>query len=264
MTKNDMIWLCLVAFELSRRGYTTSHFSGILMSNWRWPDFLQTRAGTILFRTGVVFAILLLFLLVAYAAASVKPGFYRRFESVPQSERKKLNDEAKTQVLAAYSQIQESDQWSLNMTDQQINGWLSVDGSSSMFQVLPKEIQSPRLAIRGDRIEIAAPFTYQSFSATAYLNGTICVPEPGVIAIRFRSARLGVYPFDREKLVAMVKGALDKPDWELEQTNEGGDPVLSFRPKITIDKKFLTIESFQTDNEGRCRITGSVAKVKRR
>ena len=239
------------------------------MSNWKWPEFLQTRVGKILFRTGVVFVIVLLLLFVAYSAASVKPGFYRRFDSVPQAERKKLNDEFKTQVLATYSQIQESDnkksdQWSLNMTDRQMNGWLSVDGSSGMFRVLPKEIKSPRLAIRGGQIEIAAPVTYQSFSATAYLNGTILVPEPGMIAIRFRSARLGVYPFDKEQLVAMVKGELDKLDWELEQTSEGGDPVLSFRPKIIIDKKFvLTVESFQTDDEGRCLISGKVTKVKR-
>ena len=234
------------------------------MSNLKWPEFLQTRAGKILFRAGVAFVIVLLLLFLAYSAASVKPGFYRRFESVPQAERKKLNDEFKTQVLAAYAQIQESDQWSLNITDRQMNGWLTVDGSSGMFRVLPKEIRSPRLAVRGDRIEIAAPFTYRSFSATAYLNGSIQVPEPGVIAIRFRSARLGVYPFDREQLVTLVKEALDQPDWELEQTSEGGDPVLRFRPKITIDNKYaLTVESFQTDDEGRCLITGKVAKMKR-
>ena len=239
------------------------------MSNLKWPEFLQTRAGIILFRAGVVLAIILLLLLIAYSAASAKPGFYRRFESMPHAERKKLNDELKTRVLATWSQIQESDKWSLNVTDQQINGWLSIDGSSSMFQVLPKEIKSPRLAIRGDRIEIAAPVTYRSaygsYSATVYLNGTIQVPEPGVIAIRFRSARLGVYPFDKKHLVAMVKGVLDQPDWKLEQTNEGGDPVLSFRPNITLDKKFaLTIESFQTNDEGRCLISGKVAKVKKR
>ena len=237
----------------------------ILMAHLKWPEFLQTRTGTILFRAGVAFAVVLLLLLIAYSAASVKPGFYRRFESVSQAERKKLNDEFKTQVLTAYSQIQESNKWSLGFTDRQLNGWLSVDGSSSMFRVLPKEIKSPRLAIRGDQIEIAAPFKYQSFSATAYISVAIQVPEPGVIAIRFRTARLGVYPFDKEQLVTMVKGELDQPDWELEQTNEGGDPVLRFRPKITLDNKFaLTVESFQTDNEGRCLISGSVAKVKQR
>ena len=243
------------------------------MSNWKWPEFLKTRAGKILFRAGVVLVGVLLLLLIAYSAASVRPGFYRRFESVPQAERKKLNDEFKTQVLATYAQVQESDKqksdkWSLNITDRQMNGWLSVDGASGMFQILPKEIKSPRLAVRGDQIEIAAPFTYRfkyrSFSATAYLSGSIQVPEPGVISIRFRSARLGVYPFDKEQLVTMVKGELDKSDWEPEQTTEGGDPVLSFRPKIIIDKKFaLTVESFQTDDEGRCLISGKVAKVKR-
>jgi len=239
------------------------------MSHLKWPEFLQTRAGKILFRVGVAFVVVLLLLFLAYSAASVRPGFYRRFDSVPQDERKKLNDEFKNRVLTAYAQIQESDRWSLNITDQQMNGWLSVDGSSGMFRVLPKEIQSPRLAVRGDQIEIAAPFTYQfkyrSFSATAYLNGSIQVQEPGVIALRFRSARLGVYPFDREQLVTMVKEAIDQPDWELEQTSEGGDPVLRFRPKITIDNKYaLTVESFQTDDEGRCLISGRVAKVKPR
>ena len=228
-------------------------------------QFLQTRAGIILFRAGIVFVAILLLLFIAYCAASVKPGFYRQFASVPQAERKKLNDEFMSHVLAAYSQVQETDKWSLGFTDRQFNGWLSVDGSSNMFRVLPREIKSPRLAIRGDRIEIAAPVSYGSFSATVLLIGTISVPEPGVIAIRFRSARIGIYPFDKNKLVEMVKGELAKPDWDLVQTNEGGDPVLSFRPKITIEKKFdLTVESFQTDDQGQCLISGSVTKDKRR
>ena len=234
------------------------------MTNWEWPDFLQTRIGKILFRTGVAFIVVLLLLYIAYCAASVKPGFYRQFEAVPQAERKKLNDEFLSQVLTAYSQVQESDKFALDLTDRRLNGWLSVDGSSNMFRVLPREIKSPRLAIRSNQIEIAAPVTYRFFSATAVLCGTIRVPEPGVIAIRFRSARLGIYPFDKTQLVEMIKGALDK-DWEVEQTNEGGDPVLSFRPKITIDGKFaLTVESFQTDDEGQCSIAGRVAKIKRR
>ena len=234
------------------------------MINIQWPQFLETKAGKILFRGAIALVIVLLILYFAYSVASVKPGFYRRFEKVPLAERKKLNDELVTQVLDTWSQIQKSDQWSLVITDNQLNGWLSVDGSSNMVRVLPK-IQSPRVAIQGDQIEIAAPVAYGSFSATAILSGTIRVPEPGVIAIRFRSARLGVYPFDKEQLVVMIKGSLDNPDWELEQTSEGGDPVLSFRPKITLDNQFaLTVESFQTDDEGQCLITGSVAKVKKR
>jgi len=249
-TINDMITLLL---------------GEIAMQNWQWPEFFETRAGIILFRAGIAFVIILLILFSAYCAASVKPGFYRRFESLPQTERKKLNDEFRNQVLAAYSQIQESDMWSLGFTDRQMNGWLSVDGSSNMFRVLPREIKSPRLAIQGDQITIAAPVTWRSFSATVNLNGSIRVPEPGVIAIRFRSARLGIYPFNKNRLLEMVKVSLDKPDWELEHSSEGGDPVLSFRPKITIDDKFaLTIESLATDDEGQCHIAGRVAKVKRR
>ncbi len=235
------------------------------MVNWKWPKFFQKRAGKYLFRGGIAITLITLLLFFAYFAASAKPGFYRRFESMPRAERKKLNDECVTQLLSAYSQVQESDKWSLNITDRQLNGWLSVDGSSNLIRILPSEIKSPRIAVRGDQIEIAAPVSYNSFSATAHISGTVSVPEPGVIAVRFRSAKLGIYPFDKEKFVAMIKGALDKPGWELEQTNEGGDPVLSFRPDITIEKKFaLTIESFKTDDEGRCLISGRVEKVKRR
>ena len=240
-----------------------------MMINIQWPQFLETfletKTGKILFRVGIVLVILILILYVAYSVASIKPGFYRRFEKVSLAERKKLNDELVTQVLNAWEQIQKTDKWSLGITDQQLNGWMSVDGSSNMVRVLPKEIKSPRIAIRGDQIEIAAPVTYRSFSATAILSGTIRVPEPGMIAIRFRSARLGVYPFDKEQLVEMAKGSLDNPDWELQQTSEGGDPVLSFRPKITLDNQYsLTVESFQTDDDGQCLIKGSVTKVKKR
>ena len=224
---------------------------------------LETRTGTILFRGGIVCVVLLLILYFAYGLASVKPGYYKRFEAMPREERKKLNDELVTQVLDAYSQIQKSDKWSLGLSDQQLNGWLSVDGSSKMLSFLPKDIQSPRLAVHGDRIEIAAPVTYGSWSATAVLSGTIRVPEPGVISIRFRSVRLGVYPFSKENLVDKIKESLDKPGWELVASSEGGDPVLSFRPPVTIDNQFaLTVESFQTDDDGRCLMTGRVAKVK--
>lgn len=235
------------------------------MAKWKWPEFLQTRAGKILFRAGVGVVVVFLLLVCAYLAASKKPGFYRRFDALERTERKKLNDEFVSQALITYGQIQESDKWSLAVTDRQLNGWLSVDGSSNLVRIFPREIKSPRIAVRGREIEIAAPVIYGSYSAILHVTGTIRVSEPGVIAVRFRSAKLGVYPFDKEKFVAMIKEALDKPDWELEQIDEGGDPTLLFRPKIVIDKKYqLTVESFETDDEGQCLITGSVAKVKRR
>jgi hypothetical protein len=107
------------------------------LTNWQWPEFLQTRAGIILFRTGIVVVILLVILWIAYCAASVRPGLYRRFESIPQAGRKKLNDEFRGQVSGVWSQIQESDKFVLSFSDQQLNGWLSVDGSTNMFRFLP-------------------------------------------------------------------------------------------------------------------------------
>jgi len=235
------------------------------MVKWEWPAFLQTRGGKWALRmTLVVFALALL-LVTAYLAASKKPGFYRRFESMSLAERQKLSGEFVKAVLACYSDIQNSDKWSLYVTDRQLNGWLSTDGSSDMARFLPQEIKSPRVAINGRQIDIVAPISYQSYSAMAHLTGTISVPEPGVIAVRFRSAKLGIYPFDRKQLVTMIRDSLDHPDWQLEQSDEGGDPVLSFRPKIVIDKKYeLTVESFATDDEGKCLITGSVTKTKPR
>ena len=235
------------------------------MTKWEWPSFLRTRAGKWALRVTLVVLVAIFLLVAAYLAASKKPGFYHRFESTSATERRSLNDEFLKATLASYSDIQKSGKWSLCVTDRQLNGWLSTDGPSALRGALPREIKSPRVAINGRQIDIAAPVSYQSYSATAHVTGTISVPEPGVVALRFRSAKLGVYPFDKAKLVDMIKGSLDKPDWQLEQLDEGGDPVLRFRPKIVIEKKFeLIIESFETDDEGKCLITGSVAKVKRR
>ena len=235
------------------------------MAKREWSEFFRTRLGKVLVRVGIVIGVLVLLLVCAYFAASKKPGFYRRFEATERAERKKLNDEFVSRTLAAYSQIQESGDWSFAFSDRQLNGWLSVDASSNLVQVFPPEIKSPRIAIHGDRMETAASVTYKSWSATLHVIATIRVPEPGVVTVRLRSAKIGVYPFDREKLVTILKDALDKPGWNLEQSDEGGDPVLTFRPQIVIEKKYeLTVKSCETDNEGQCLITGSVTKIKRR
>lgn len=235
------------------------------MAQRKWAEFFQTRVGKILFRSGIVVAVLFLLLVCAYRAASKKPDFYRRFEATERTERRQLSSELVSQVLVAYSHIQEPEPWSLAVTDRQLNGWLSTDGSSDVARFLPREIQSPRIAIRGDRIELAAPVSYNSWSATLHVVGTIRVPEPGVVTVRFRSAKIGVYPFDKEKLVDLLEDALDQPGWELERSDEGGDPMLTFRPQIVIDKKYeLTIKSFETDDEGQCLIKGDAARVKRR
>ena len=236
------------------------------MAKREWSEFFRTRLGKAIVRVGIVIAVFVLLLVCAYFAASKKPGFYRRFEATERAERKKLNDEFVSRTLAAYSQIQESGgDWSFAISDRQLNGWFSVDASSNLVQVFPPEIKSPRIAIHGDRIEMAAPVTYYSWSATLHVVATIRVPEPGVVTVRLRSAKIGIYPFDREKLVAILKDALDKPNWNLEQSDEGGDPMLTFRPRIVIEKKYeLTVKSFETDDEGQCLITGSVTKVKRR
>jgi len=239
------------------------------MAKREWSEFFRTRLGKVFVRVGIVIVVLVLLLVCAYFAASKKPGFYRRFEATERAERKKLNDEFVSRALAAYSQIQESGDWSLAVSDRQLNGWLSVDASSNLVHIFPPEIKSPRIAIHGDRIEVAAPVTYNTWSATLsatlHVVATIRVPEPGVVAIRLRSAKIGIYPFDREKLATILKDALGKPGWDIEQSDEGGDPMLTFRPQIVIEKKYeLTVKSFETDDEGQCLITGSVSKVKRR
>ncbi|MDR1385039.1 MAG: hypothetical protein LBJ67_14495 [Planctomycetaceae bacterium] len=233
------------------------------MSTFRFPVFFQTRTGRWLLRTAGVCAVILLILFSAYLAASKRPGFYRRCETVSDSDRKKLSGEMIQQTLHCYSQIQESKSgdWTLQITDQQLNAWLSSDGASHVSRLLPREIQNPRIAIHGDRFDLAAQVRYGWWTGIVCFTGSLSIPESGKIALRIRSAKLGIYPFDKNKLTEILKNSLDKPDWSLEQSTDGGDPVLTFRPNLVIGKKFsLTIESTQTDDAGQCRITGTVKR----
>ncbi|MDR1491282.1 MAG: hypothetical protein LBT05_00940 [Planctomycetaceae bacterium] len=229
------------------------------MSDFKLPAFFQSRAGRQLLRAAGCVVVLTLILVSAYLAASKRPGFYRRFERVGEAERKKLGGEMIRQTLDCYSQIQESKSgvWTLRITDKQLNGWLTSDGAPYLSRALPREVKNPRIAIHGDRFELAAQVRYGLFSGVVCLVGSIRAPESGKIALRIRSAKLGVYPFDKNKLTEILKKALNQPDWNLEQSTDGGDPVLIFRPNIVIEKKFsLILESVQTNDAGQCQITG--------
>ncbi|MCL2349542.1 MAG: hypothetical protein FWC50_14925 [Planctomycetaceae bacterium] len=210
------------------------------------PTFFRSQKGKWLLRGAIVLAILLLLVLFAYLAARKKPGFYREFEKLSASERKKLNDALVTQSLKTYSQMQDSDQWSWFVSDKEINGWFSVDGRTQTFNFLPREIRNPRVAIRDQTIEIAAEVKYGYLSGTLCLTGSVSVPEPNLIAIRIRSARVGLFPFDKDKLAQIIREAAKSADG-LQLIDEGGDPCLQFRPVMQNQKKQpLEIESVET------------------
>jgi len=222
--------------------------------------FFRTIRGKWILRGAIVIAILLLLVLFAYFAAQKKPGFYREFEKLSATERKKLNDALVTQSLKTYSQMQDSDQWSWFVSDKEINGWFSVDGRTQTFNFLPREIRNPRVAIRDQTIEIAAEAKYGYLSGTLWLTGSVSVPEPNLVAIRIRSARVGLFPFDKDKLAQIIKDAAKSTDGKLQLINEGGDPCLQFRPVMQNQKKQpLEIVSVETD-ENRLLVKGRKVK----
>ena len=163
--------------------------------------------------------------LLVYRATQQVPAFYEEALAREPQAAMQANDEYLQQVTALASDLQRPGEWQAVFTAEQINGWLAVDLVSNYPDLLPEEIQAPRIAIADKQATVACRIVRGDKSTVFSLSLDVYLSEPNVLALRLRSARAGALPMPLAKVLDALTEAARHADVPLQWRQNAGDPV---------------------------------------
>jgi len=209
-----------------------------------------------------------LFLLVALVGATML-GLYRASQTVPefyqaalhfeQEEADKAGDQLEQQVVQLHNDVQHGESWELELTDEQINGWLATDLPEKFPGLLPSEVEQPRVAFQGGLTHIACRLNMPKLKTVLCLalDGYL-TEETNEIAIRIDKARAGMVPVPLKGVLESAATAAKRADLHLRWAQTDGDPVALIKFPTDRDdlRSGVVIQSVQVE-EGKIIVSGT-------
>lgn len=184
-----------------------------------------------------VLVIFLLILYSIYLSSQRSPDFYREALAVVEEIQVVQNKGMLDKVRVLNNDVQKTETpWQGSFTDDEINAYLAVECTKPGADLIPREVQSPRIAIAPGRIDLACRLEQGAFSGILHVAFSANLPEPNRLALRIREARFGKLPVSRTRSAKLLREFLEKNGYPVVESAEGGDPTLSFPLKLKYGK----------------------------
>jgi hypothetical protein len=160
-----------------------------------------------------------------YRALSFVPPFYSEALAVARPDLERSNREMLRRTAALTNELKRVGQWQAVFTEQQINGWLAVDLPKNHPDLMPAEVQNPRIRITPDRVFVGARYE-SNVSAVVSLEFATTLQAANQVAVRIHKVRVGDVPWRLDQIVQEATEAAREWGLQVEQTQTDGDPVL--------------------------------------
>jgi hypothetical protein len=157
------------------------------------------------------------------------PDFYSQAVAIPTTTQQAAGQELERNVLALHNTAHATSAWSALFTDDQINGWLAADLPQKFPQLLPPEIQAPRVAFSPHRMQLACRFIGRRWTSVVSVSLDVqLAEEPNTLAVRILGARAGLVPLPLKQFLDQITQAAQRIDLPLHWAQVEGDPVALF------------------------------------
>lgn len=160
-----------------------------------------------------------------YQASRQVPEFYLESLALDDEHLIKARDEFVAQTTALASDLHRSGAWTSLFTAEQINAYLALELARSFPDLMPSDLEEPRIFIREHEATIACRYkgaevdTVLSLTVEAYLQDT------NVLALRIRRARAGALPVPLAQVLDAISRAAGQLDLRIQWRKSHGDPV---------------------------------------
>jgi hypothetical protein len=176
----------------------------------------------------------------AYHCSQQEPDFYRAaLRQTPEAAREK-GAELETTLMEIYNSVLEQGPWRGEVTQDQINGWLTTELPEKFPELLPNEVVSdPRVCVDQGEISLAGRLEYQNMKAIGVAKLDVFkTDQKDQIAIRFRAIRVGIIPVPIQSFADEITRGLENEGYQPQWSELDGDPLLT----VIVPEKGLLIQ----------------------
>ena len=161
-----------------------------------------------------------------YRAARYEPPFYRQVLEADPARQAELGNQLEQAVLDLHNHSRQIGRWEAEFTDEQLNGWLAVDLPAKFPEMLPPQVQDPRIVIESQRARFACRVTSEAVSTVVSFTLELhLTDERNTLAIRISKVRAGALPVPLRQFLDPISTAANNSRIPLRWSQTDGDPV---------------------------------------
>jgi len=162
----------------------------------------------------------------AYRASQRVPEFYAKAIVAPPDVQQARGAELERRALELHNQTRRRGRWELDVTADQLNGWLAADLPRKFPGLLPPELLDPRVAIDENRLLFACRHQGTRISTVISLTIEVGMAEtPNTVFLRLVKARAGLLPLPLKRVLDQIKTSAQQTNLALRWAQQDGDPV---------------------------------------
>ncbi len=162
----------------------------------------------------------------AYSATQKVPEFYQEALVLEPAAVAVAGEALEQEVLELHNDARRVGHWEAAFTEEQINGWLSVELPKNFPHALPSQIQEPRIAIRDGDIFLACRYTSERMKTVLSLQVEVGLTEnENEIALRVRGIRAGILPLPMKRFMDEINRYVRSDSLPLRWSRIDGDPL---------------------------------------
>lgn len=122
--------------------------------------------------------------------------------------------------------IQQSDEWSEEFTQEQINSWLAEELQRNYSEVIPEGIEDPRVQLIDDAALVGFRYRQDSWKGVVSAHVRAWVSGPNQLAIQVDFAHAGLLPIPINTALDQVIKYVQDDRWRVEWDQESDEDVL--------------------------------------
>lgn len=162
---------------------------------------------------------------VAYALQQVDP-FYADAVKVDPAEAAAAGRQLEERV-AELNAPKPHDHWQAKFTEDEVNGWLAAVLKERLPELLPPQVQDPRVRLADGRVDIAYRYVGNPLTTVVTLETEPRMAREGLLAIRLVAARAGIIPVGESLVIQEVDLLAQQLNWPIEWSHVDGHLELS-------------------------------------
>lgn len=176
------------------------------------------------------------------------PEFYERAIAAPVVEQKQAAEQFEHQAIELQNQIRREHDWQVEITADEVNGWLATVLPEKFPGTLPPEVSEPRVAIDQNRLHIAAKVQTRGITTVVSIElSAFLTAEPNTVAIRIHKVAAGNIPLPLAKYLEQITAEAAKRNLLIRWQQVEGDPqaIVTLPIAEPGDKRLIIVRSLE-------------------
>ena len=188
------------------------------------------------------------------------PEFYREALQVPVEQLTIDGAAFERKIFQLSGDLQLDQPWSVEITEEEINGWLAVDLPEKFPGQLPETISEPRVAFSDGQIHIAFAIDWMEWKSAVHVRGSLfCTEKVNEVGLKISQVSSGWLSIPIEYWVQQIQTSLQKRNVRLTWVESENDPVallnLSNHMSLPAEGIWIRIDSIEV-TDGVIRLQG--------